>query len=357
MLKSPIKLLRAPQYQPGLDVAEYHAHVVCHFLFMCGFLLHLLFLFVFQALGVHLLAAYNIISCAAFALALRWLKTRTLYHAISIVSVEVFVHALLAVIFIGEATGFHIYLLSLMAFMPILPKPARKWRLTIAALLAASFVLLVILALDREPWYPVSGETLLVLNIGNTVSGFVLMCLVIYYLSHAAQKAQHYVETQARTDFLTGLLNRRGTLEQLERTLADSKRHERTFTVIIGDLDDFKGMNDRCGHDVGDRVLAEVATALSQVLRGCDTVGRWGGEEFLILLPETGSGAAAVVADRLLEAVRSIEKPASLGNHALTISLGSATWNGEPINRLITNADMALYQAKYDGKDCSRAFS
>jgi diguanylate cyclase (GGDEF)-like protein len=159
------------------------------------------------------------------------------------------------------------------------------------------------------------------------------------------------LEEMARTDVLTGLANRRHADDVLRATIASARRHGRDLCVVLVDIDRFKSVNDLHGHAAGDAVLRVVASRLAAGLREEDTAARWGGEEFLLLLPD--SGDAGVVAERLRAAVAA--DPVRI-DEALTIpvtaSFGWACWTGgETAETLVARADAALYAAKDGGRD------
>ena len=153
-------------------------------------------------------------------------------------------------------------------------------------------------------------------------------------------------EFQASTDPLTGLLNRR-MLENHARAL---RLQQRQFTVAMGDLDLFKKLNDAYGHDTGDRALRAFSGVLRATLRDEDLAGRYGGEEFLILLPDCDPAAAHAV----LERVRLDLGPTILqgGLPSFTVSFGVAADDPDvPLDEIVARADTALYQAKEAGRD------
>ena len=156
----------------------------------------------------------------------------------------------------------------------------------------------------------------------------------------------------ARTDPLTGLLNRRAMLEHLEHELARSRRTGRPFVVLLGDVDHFKEINDTYGHDVGDRVLIQVAHALSRSLRDEDLIARWGGEEFLLLLPDTGLAGGVAAAEKIRRQFEAEQFSDAGIEISLALSLGVAEMDPQgPVTTGIQSADRALYQAKQGGRN------
>ncbi|MFP4311892.1 MAG: diguanylate cyclase [Nitriliruptoraceae bacterium] len=165
----------------------------------------------------------------------------------------------------------------------------------------------------------------------------------------------------ARTDQLTGLRNRRAILERLTELSALAARHDRPLSVALVDLDHFKRINDDAGHLVGDQVLRAVTACIDRQLRTADAVGRWGGDELLVVLPETTEQAAGRSLKRLADQVRTevtaerlttVDGQAPFGLPAVTLSIGVAAWQpGDGVDDLLARADRALYRAKDAGRD------
>ena len=163
------------------------------------------------------------------------------------------------------------------------------------------------------------------------------------------------LETMLHEDPLTGLFNRRYVLTRLGGLISAARRHGRPLSVAMIDIDHFKRLNDEHGHDAGDTALVEITTALRDRLRAEDELGRLGGEEFLALLPDTDSRAAAAVAEDLrasAQAARAHHREQAPG---ATVSIGWAAWDGEESpDELVKRADRALYEAKAAGRNSVR---
>ncbi len=158
----------------------------------------------------------------------------------------------------------------------------------------------------------------------------------------------------ANTDGLTGLYNRRHLMERMEQELARARRYSRPLCLMLVDLDHFKRVNDRFGHLVGDEVLAGSAQVIREVSRASDLVGRYGGEEFVVVLPETAVEKAEPVAERLCRrlAGKRFNARADEVELAVTCSIGLAEFSAEgDTDSLIGAADAALYAAKAAGRD------
>jgi len=155
----------------------------------------------------------------------------------------------------------------------------------------------------------------------------------------------------SRTDLLTGLHNSRHVQEHLTTCAAAARRHRHPLAVLLVDVDHFKLVNDTVGHLGGDRVLQAVAGALEASVRTEDLVGRWGGEEFLLVLPHTTPEAAQVLAERLRATVAALEVEVDGVPVPVTVSVGGAGGVGPVEGDLLTLADRQLYAAKDAGRD------
>lgn len=176
----------------------------------------------------------------------------------------------------------------------------------------------------------------------------------ILRLEEELMQARVQMEALAMHDGLTGLLNRRAIEEFAEAEFNMANRKKQAMSVILLDIDHFKNVNDRFGHKFGDVVLRQVAQTLKEDLRNYDRVGRWGGEEFLLILPDTELKDAVTVAERLRSKIAVVQITLENGEtFSIHISLGTACTTGQfqSLAKLIDAADQALYQAKQSGRD------
>ncbi|MFO7627253.1 MAG: diguanylate cyclase, partial [Candidatus Fermentibacteraceae bacterium] len=164
-------------------------------------------------------------------------------------------------------------------------------------------------------------------------------------------KAYEKVEELSRTDELTGLANRRAMVERLTGEQARSARNGRGFGLILGDIDNFKAWNDKYGHECGDAILVELSYRLRKALRAQDLASRWGGEEFLILLPDTDPEGCTRVAEKLRELICGkpfVWKGCMID---LTMTFGTCEGGKAPIDEALRVADSALYRGKHKGRN------
>ncbi len=166
------------------------------------------------------------------------------------------------------------------------------------------------------------------------------------------------LETLAVTDGLTKLYNHRFFMESLSREFSRAVRHGRPLSLLIADIDDFKNFNDTYGHQLGDKVLAQVASLLKSSRRGADIVARYGGEEFVLLLPDTTLRHAMTVGDKIRQRVAEGTVESAEGDKLqVTISMGAFSMEDNNLDKpkdLLILADKALYRAKDAGKNCVR---
>lgn len=175
-------------------------------------------------------------------------------------------------------------------------------------------------------------------------------------LQSALLRSREQLRDLAMRDALTGLLNRGAIVNALESEILRVEHDQHDTAVVLADLDRFKAINDRYGHLVGDHVLREAAERLSTAVRGSDYVGRYGGEEFLLILPVCSAVSAMTLTDRILERFRETPLIMGAGMLPVTISLGVAVAVAgarASANDLIREADEAMYRAKRVGGNCA----
>lgn len=185
-------------------------------------------------------------------------------------------------------------------------------------------------------------------EVGDMVLGFNHLLATLHENEAALRTTMQKLDQLAGTDALTGAWNRRQFDEVVERELDRSKRYGHPVSLILLDLDLFKEINDKHGHAKGDQVLQHVADRVRGVLRKSDSLTRWGGEEFMILMPDTGLSTATALAERVRAtiALHSIE-----GLGGVTASIGVAEYAGDSRDQWVARADAAMYRAKQAGRN------
>lgn len=180
---------------------------------------------------------------------------------------------------------------------------------------------------------------------------FVVLALIALFYAISQIQRNKRLHKLAMTDELTQVGNRRAILAQCDRVMEQASHNQQAWSLMIADIDHFKQCNDLYGHDAGDEVLRGVAQAMLSVLRAQDRIGRSGGEEFLLVLPDTKELQATVIAEQLRQAVELLRFP-SYPDLRISISIGlTQAGRHEQVREVITRADSALYQAKNRGRN------
>ena len=197
-------------------------------------------------------------------------------------------------------------------------------------------------------WYP-SGDNAMDTSVQNVTYlaafAFAIVLIAISQVLLATERLREELERAATRDSLTDAYTRRYMKEALQRELSRCLRHKRQMAVLLIDIDHFKKVNDSLGHLEGDRVLTEFVANIKALLRGADLLGRFGGEEFVVLLPETTPSTASNVAERVRAAM------SSWGGPTVSIGVTSNRTNGDSVDALVARADAAMYRAKSKGRN------
>ncbi|MBT9612214.1 MAG: GGDEF domain-containing protein [Burkholderiales bacterium] len=200
----------------------------------------------------------------------------------------------------------------------------------------------------------------------NLIQVLVFVCVIaldilgsLGFILMEKERSDFALRALAMTDFLTKTMNRRAFTERAEQEIAMAQRTGSPLALLMIDIDHFKLINDEHGHAAGDAVLVEVARIIGASVRKQDTLGRYGGEEFGVLLPATDQAGALVLAEKLRSAVESMRYRVGRESVSVTISTGvtvcqaTCTTCRSDLNQLLDDADKALYQAKHGGRNCT----
>ena len=209
--------------------------------------------------------------------------------------------------------------------------------------------------------FAVKLDRFAVINAWSFLALALVVGLMLARVFEASNRRAFALEQQlmreTRTDALTGLANRRSVEETVGLELKRHRRSGKPLALILCDLDHFKRINDERGHEAGDRSIRAIGEALRSVMRATDTLGRWGGEEFLAILPETSAEEAGTLAERMRSTVETSPMPGAPGFH-VTVSLGVAAtneqsddWAPDIFEIVLRAADDAMYRAKAEGRN------
>lgn len=300
-----------------------------------------------------LVATYLIGLCALYVIMRAMLQSQRESKKLIICLWGLFLlQAFIAVWILGAAAGFQFYLLALLPFN--FSDVRHLLRLKTLQVLG---IIVFFLACDTwlgnwQPIYILSPGIISLLRHINTIGSCLLIAGISYTHSLAIKAAEDTLLQLASTDTLTGLLNRRRMTELADREQIRYQRQRVPVSVLLCDIDHFKHINDHFGHAAGDHVLQVIANLFLSTVREYDCVARWGGEEFMVLLPETGWQTAQQIAERLRTAAAQVQILFEEQTIAISITVGVAQVNNsENWHAAVARADEALYQGKTEGRN------
>ncbi|MCR5796541.1 MAG: GGDEF domain-containing protein [Eubacterium sp.] len=323
---------------------------------------HIMYLILFSKCGIKEMAYFNIGSVSFYALMLilvKFINNKSIIVYLSIA--EIIAHASAATIFVGWKPDFGMFLLMIIPLLFLMPTritivPFIFMFISIGLYGALGFLChddrFVIHSLEHDKM----GTTLYIINI--VIGAFVLFYVTTIYtiLNHYTQsklRAQNeQLLVMATVDPLTQLHNRRAMGDTLSKVSIESQESGEKYVLGIGDIDDFKQVNDTYGHDYGDSVLSAVASIISDNLPQGGYAARWGGEEFLFVLPASNLESGVRFADKIIESIRAYKFNKGDIEFGVTMTFGVSEGHPEDdIDRVLVNADKRLYHGKATGKN------
>ncbi len=305
----------------------------------------------FLWLGSMPLAVVNIVSVVMYLVAYRLLQMRRNAGALVLIWLEVVGHATLGSLLLGWDSGFHYYLLLFIPAIVVANTRGLAWPMVVALLVY--YLGLQVLCDLWAPLAPLPAASVKVVNWAHICLVFALSAALAGYYRRTILVAESRLRRQATLDALTGLCNRGHFVAQAAEVLDRSAREGTPVALMLCDVDHFKRVNDTHGHGVGDEVLVAVARVLASHMREHDVLARWGGEEFLALMPDCTLDDAAAVAERIRAAIASSALDVGTVQIACTLSFGVAVVHAADDLRAATaRADAALYRSKHSGRNC-----
>ena len=264
-----------------------------------------------------------------------------------------FVQPVLAVVLVGPDAGFQFYLITVLLRGFSSVHRSLPHKLLQGTVVVVFFILCDTWLSAGQAVYALPAETITWLRHLNIVGVSAILGWTAHSHALAVKEAGDTLRQIASSDPLTGLHNRRSITEIAQREFARSARKRHPLSVILCDIDHFKHVNDTWGHAAGDHVLECIAGLLQGMLRDYDHLSRWGGEEFLVLLPDTDARTALQIGQRLRGAVESHLVMFEGLKIPLTMTFGVAEFHiGENWHATVNRADEALYRGKQDGRNC-----
>lgn len=328
---------------------------VFHYSLWAVMVVHGLFIPLFYWLGLPVLAYVNILSLALYIYCVYLFPNAVVKREFGligcIVGFEVIAHAYIACYYLGLVSGFQYYIFALVSFPIFGIKGSFQQNILRIALLILAYIVLDLWLTDKPPQVLFDDGWMQVIRYVN-LSIFILFSgSVTFAYPKASQLYQNMLTELANIDELTGLKNRRSLIEAAEFEIAENEGIP--FSMLVIDIDYFKNINDTYGHLCGDYILANIAPVMQSELRKQDVLGRWGGEEFMVLLPDTDSEVLVQVAERLRLKVAETAFEYNNQEIFISITLGAAVLSkNDTFDLLTSRADGALYQGKTNGRNC-----
>jgi diguanylate cyclase (GGDEF)-like protein len=261
-------------------------------------------------------------------------------------SVAITVATLLVALTGGVASPFFFAFPLIVGGAALVVSPQVTVILTAAA--SAGYVMAVLAGSAPDAFGPETAAT-----VGVNLTALILIAYVAMVIARAQRRTRDEAIRLSTVDSLTGLFNRTFFFAAIEREIARSARSGRGFCLLMMDLDELKAINDRLGHFHGDRVLRAVGDVITQGVRQIDTAARYGGDEFVVLLPETDPTGAFVLAEKIRLGVgaMALDLPGAVPRPSLSIGVVNYPDDGRTADELIISADGAMYASKRSGKD------
>ena len=319
----------------------------------------LIYSIVFLLTGFHILSALIFICFLAFLVSAYFFDRGKTMSALTMAFISISVSVNVSVLFAGLDCGAHFYLLSsaiLFFLTEIFKKPVAYF---FAILSLAEYFIIQFGFLNVESIYTISETVIVILRQINTIAAFG----AVAFVSISYRSAVKHYENELRTlndetlylanyDQLTGLVNRHYLYQKLDWIIKESNDNNSTFVIGMADIDNFKAINDQFGHLYGDAVLKETSQKMKHALRKNDIVGRWGGEEFLIILANTEIESGLSVLERVRCAVSTVRERDSRKAVEISVTIGAAAYESNmPASDLLNIADKCLYRGKQQGKN------
>ena len=318
---------------------------------------HAVILVAAAVVGVMALVWFNVGSLAVYLIAYHCACSGRLQGAFIVGVLEVVAHSWFATAVLGFASGFHIYALSLIPLAMTFEPWSIRVRVGLTLLLILDYVALAVAG--NLVFEQVAGLFVDLFRYGNFAVGGMVLAAISYYYVRAVSLAEGSLVRQnqeldllSRTDQLTKLPNRRYAREWIAHEQVRGARYGVSTCVCIADLDHFKKINDVHGHDAGDAILAHLAKVISTTVRKQDVIARWGGEEFLMLLPDTDVDGGMVAMEKVRSAVSAAYLDWDGARVQASVTIGIATVSAHTsMDEAIRKADEALYRGKESGRN------
>lgn len=332
-----------------------------YILLWCCFFIHIIYAIVFLYGKVNIMGVSNIFSILLYGVLINIEKRKGLSRVVTVFCLlEVIYNVVLGTICMGWESGFPIELICAIPIVFFRLMKKVKASCSVTLLIAIIYLVLKISCSVNAPIYYLSDYYLLGIYIFNMgISFTIIMFFPFIYCSNYENSQKHLIMMNkklnklAKYDPLTNLLNRRSMKAEINKANYQYNANDKDFAFLLCDIDDFKKVNDTYGHDCGDYILREISNVIADLVRNCDSVCRWGGEEILILLNDIKDDTISEIASRINSNLRKkilMYDDIVIG---ITLTIGiSSSIKEKDIENMIRKADENLYKGKNSGKNC-----
>lgn len=260
---------------------------------------------------------------------------------------------------LGWSSGFYFHLLIVGPLLFLHPGGQMRLKIVLTLFSALHMALLNELIVNTYRWDLLPIQWMTLLHYGNVIATYAILAYFTFAYHHAANQSEARLRESsdkwqhlASRDMLTGIYNRRAMSEVLDDEVSRVNRGDRPFSLALVDIDHFKNINDTYGHQTGDDVIRNIAQRMASFFRHHDLVARWGGEEFLILFPETGAHQAANALDKLRKQINASPVLSEGREISVAVTIGLAQFEPQQgLDKTIQFADEALYHGKQRGRN------
>ena len=313
---------------------------------------HAAFLIMLLFCEIHSLALFNAASVICYVICFRLARLRMIKASWLLLAAEVTIHGIAATSIIGWDASFHLYILLLLPVFMISCFENRALRYSLTAAVTGIYIWMDVELKYAQPSSMMNPLTISLIDKFNLMTFIIISIIMTSLYYRLVVKTELYLRKMAATDPLTGLRNRRSIHESAIMGAAGQRRYGRPVSFIMCDIDFFKNINDTYGHESGDEVLKSIAQIIKNEVREIDHAARWGGEEFLLLLPETPLQGGLLTAERLRKTIEQQKVQVKNTTISLTMTFGVSTLELDgSVLHAIDRADMALLEGKRAGRN------
>jgi diguanylate cyclase len=315
---------------------------------------HATFALAFTVLRVPMMVWLNLAGMAVYAVCIGLLRRNFNGLVSCLVVLELLSYAVIATYIVGWTSGFQLYAWLIIPVAAVDTRSMLRRKIVVVVLMFHACLALEFWSYKVLPLTVLSANTIHFLHAYNLAAYLAIMAVLAFIYAQTVAEAERRLHRNATTDALTGLRNRRRLLELARDELARASRSGTPVSIIMADVDHFKRINDHFGHPIGDLVIIGIAHCLRDCVRRQDHVARWGGEEFLIVLPDIDLLGAHAAAERMRHSVQQLNVQTDTGIVTCTVSFGVSEWKhgrDETFDQCLDRADAALYAAKQSGRN------